>query len=480
MRFSECFGVERTEADDWFDPLLSADTRLFVDPFQVFLDESEGWGDAHDELVEFFNEMLKLVAKSKGRPGSAHWKAARRMLVFPEPAEFCLGYGVTPLGSGTGDEIRDEILEGARLTVFDLDRGSVDHFEELLLFGRDVGADRIGDVVCNVLKARFIDYTLRVIEGQQLETEPVLVPRARWDAEHLVWRDEKVALPLNPFTGRAVILTPERFLRKLPTFDQEDFWDWSWVNENETLRESFNYDVGRNVDAKTITRLARTHPDLVQRYIDSKAGQQPDPYDIRWDPSGEVDWYDAGLHLASISAFSFFPTRANQFCKWVLNLLEGFQHNIEQQDGWRLLWTSKNNPRNERTAQAAFRTAVWQMCREHDVDFSGEPNAGRGPVDFKFSKGWKRRALVEIKLMNNSQFWDGLTVQTRQYLKSEGIRCGYFVALGFRDSDFSEERKKRVHGLAKEASDEAGVKITPIIVDARIKRSASKKKAGDP
>ena len=33
------FGITRNEKDDWFDPFLSLDTRLFIDPFLVYKSE---------------------------------------------------------------------------------------------------------------------------------------------------------------------------------------------------------------------------------------------------------------------------------------------------------------------------------------------------------------------------------------------------------------------------------------------------------
>lgn len=35
MRFSEAFDIVRTHVDDWFDPNLSIDTPLFVDPIML-------------------------------------------------------------------------------------------------------------------------------------------------------------------------------------------------------------------------------------------------------------------------------------------------------------------------------------------------------------------------------------------------------------------------------------------------------------
>jgi hypothetical protein len=459
--------------DDWFDPVLSTDTELFVDPFRVYLAKG-AWTTAHDELILFFNEVLKLVAKSGGRPSSAHWKAAERLLLFPEPAEFCLGYGDTPLGAGTGEELRDRMMEAARVTVFDLEISSIGHFEELALFGPEIGADRISDITCNVLKQRFIRYTKSIATRHGITAKPVVVPKAQWDGTTLRWMDERVPLPVNPYTKRGVLLTPGRFLRKLPTVDPVEFWDWAWSNENETLRDEFNYHLGRNVAADEIVKLARTHPEFAKRYIEAREKNPGQPYDLKNDPRGEVSWYDDGLTLARTSTLAKLPKTAKAFCDWVGEMIDVFRHNLEQQDGWRLLWV-KDKERSEKHAQALFRTAMWRLCQEHDVDFSGEPNAGRGPVDFKFSQGWERRSLVEIKLMNNTRFWHGLASQTKQYLISEKVSCGFFVALGFRDQDFSKERLDRLNAAAEAVSKENGLQITPVVVDARPKKSASKK-----
>jgi hypothetical protein len=32
MRFSESYNITRIDDDDWFDPSLTIDTKLFVDP----------------------------------------------------------------------------------------------------------------------------------------------------------------------------------------------------------------------------------------------------------------------------------------------------------------------------------------------------------------------------------------------------------------------------------------------------------------
>src|SRR5262245_45286335 len=104
MKFSEAFNVVRAADDDWFDALLHTDTDLFPDPFLIFQEATDTqWVGSHDDLIAFFNLCLSLVAMSEGNQRSVHWQAAARLLRFPEPSEFCLGYGDgSTHGSGTG------------------------------------------------------------------------------------------------------------------------------------------------------------------------------------------------------------------------------------------------------------------------------------------------------------------------------------------------------------------------------------------
>jgi hypothetical protein len=473
MKFSEYYGITRAADDNWFDPILTADTELYVDPFRLYVENEERWAGAHSDLIDFFDMAMELVAKSGLDTSSARWKKAKRLLTFPEPAEFCLGYGVTPLGAGTGEGYGGVMLDGAA-TAIAAGIESVSHFEELTLFEEGVGPDRISDIVCNVLKSYFISYTQEVAERHGVALEPIGVRHASWDRDRGMWRDDEEPLPLNPWTRRAVLLVPSRFLRTLPTVEPPEFWDWAWEYRSEDIRGDFNYDIGKHVNARLIVSFARANPRLADDYMGhlEEEGAKP-PYDFDADPSSEYQWYDAALGLAARSTVSAQPNEAEEFCDWVRELLEDFAHNIEEQDGWMLLWVD-DRPRKERFVQAMLRTFVVRVCKDNDVDLTGEANAGRGPVDFKFSKGWKRRALAEVKLTNSAQYWHGLERQTPQYMKSEGIKCGYFVSVGYRDLDFTEKRMEDVRKAGEVVSKRMGYRIVPLFVDARKKESASK------
>ena len=91
MRFSEVFKVVAGD-EDWFDVLLSVDTRLFLDPFLVYAQEEGVFEGSHKDIIGFYNSVFKGIAKARGDPMSVVYKQAVGNLCFPEVEEVCLGY----------------------------------------------------------------------------------------------------------------------------------------------------------------------------------------------------------------------------------------------------------------------------------------------------------------------------------------------------------------------------------------------------
>jgi len=474
FRFSERFGVAQSADDDWFDLLLPVDTKLFVDPFRVYAEDNGAWAGAHDELVDFFNLVLELMAEAKLDPSSQHWNAAAELLMFPEPIEFCLGYAEgSEGGRGSAKKRRTEMLAAGSIAI-NAGMDHVSHFEEMTLFQGRVGPDLISDVACNVLKRRFIEYTQAVCLRHGIETHPVAVKHASWSREYRRWDNATVDLPYNPWTKAGVLLVPQRFLRQLPAIDGDGFWNFSFSFEAENIRGQFQYDIARNVRSERIAELARQNPELVRKFVQRFEQHPPDPYDVQRDPRGRTRWYEAGKVLATTARDISEPSSAEEFCAFVGHLCSEFVWVTEERGGWPLLWNPDNTPRAESSVQQLFHVALVLYCKDHDVDISPESAAGRGPVDFKFSQGWERRAIVEVKLANHSRFWHGIDTQTPTYMNAEGIRCGYFLAVQYTDRDLTPDRIARVHQKAKDVSEQCGYSITPVFLDARPKKPGSK------
>jgi hypothetical protein len=481
-RFSERFQIERTAEDDWFDVLLPVDTLLFVDPFLVYRERGKRWARTHDKLVDFFNLVLELMLKSMTTGGrfnrqSAHYRAAANLLIFPEPFEFCLGYGDTPRGSGTGHGLRSVMLEAAETTI-QLGIERIDHFEELTLFQDQIGPDRISDVVCNVLKADFVAYTKDIISRHGLvdHAQRLPVQHASWKRDPPRWENLSAELPRNPFTGAPILLVPERFLRNLPTVDPGEFWEFAWTNEADNIKGDFNYDLGKGARrSKEIARLAARNVRIVDRYINHLEANPKAPYSLDEDPHNEIRWYDAATEVVAELTMLDTPSKKGNFCAFVEKLVDEFADVVENRGLWRNLWNdAQTKPLNERQSQNLFHAVMYGFCKSHDIDLSPEANAGRGPVDFKFSQGWSRKAIAEVKLARNSKYWHGLKKQVVQYVKSEDVPCGFFISIQFTENDLAKARRDRVADAAADVSKRCGRTIKAKFVDALKKQSASK------
>ena len=87
------------------------------------------------------------------------------------------------------------------------------------------------------------------------------------------------------------------------------------------------------------------------------------------------------------------------------------RHVIEDQDGWRIFYIDGKPLRREADVQIMYRLCWYATS----YDVNREPNNGRGPVDFKVSKGSADKSLVEFKLASNSKLKQNLQHQVKIY-----------------------------------------------------------------
>lgn len=478
MRFSEQHEVHRPPGADWFDANVEMDSPLYVDPFLVFDAADLHWASAHDEIVDFFDATLHLLKRADGQRQSMHWIKAEHFLQFPEPKEFALGFSMGhPEGSGIGPDLAREMCEG--LEFFrERGRGSDDRLLAMMaVLVPGLGVDRISDMVCNILKRRFITYTQAICQNLGVPVEEIAVANSGWTGTGCRWMSSKEALPPSPAFSGGVLLTPQRFLKDIPRVTPDGFWTWAEQNENETLRFDLNYDLAESLSRREKARrgreLAHKAVDLLERYVDD-ATSEVSAYDVDEDPKGLVRWEEAGREIAKASIAPEAPASQDQFERWLAALAMTFKTAVEDNGLWRALWNDGNTRhRPERITQVIARSTWIEHCRARDIDISREADCGRGPVDFKFARGWQLRGLIEVKHISSSQFTHGAENQLPIYLKGEKAPFGVYLCIGYTDKDFDEDRLDLVRDACNAISGQGHTRIVPMFVDARPKPSAS-------
>lgn len=472
MHASQYFKITRESDDDWFDPILNADTKLFVDPFLIFKEKTGAWTDAHDIIIKHFDQAFMLIAEGNLNRQSLAYRKALGLLVFHEPKELCLGYtGSGTAGAGSGRGFAQKIgiaIENA------INRGVMHlrHFEELGIFELGIGADRISDIACTILKRRLIEYTQDIAKRHGIPLDEHRIFASGFDQRRLRWITETVKLPTNPTNADPLLLVPGRFLRKLPVLNSDDWWeDW----ENERLRTDLNYEVMRNVNKSKIVATAKAYPEAVQEWIEQKEQKPAEPYDFDADPEGVSKWVSSTEEFANQHPIHFQEISSEeQFLDVIRKIIEQFKLFVEEKGGWSLLWDSQSDKEKpEDAVQLLFRGIGEHYCRANNISMDREVNFGRGPVDFKFSSGYKSRAHLEVKKLHSGRFWNGLEEQLPSYMNSDEVSVGWFLAIRYREGEKWDKRQRELSRRVAAVRKQKGLAVNFDVVDACRPVSAS-------
>jgi hypothetical protein len=450
------------------DVSLNADTRLFIDP--MLLSES-----AHPEIAvagarsydERFSKIIKLLKASKHQ-GDVAWRAAERLFDFPEINWTCLGYGSSVRGSGFGEFLVATTLETASQIVA-MGIEDVDLFMVLALFEEGIGPDRISDMTTNIVLNDLVDFTRRV----NIELD---LPTTRHDTRHGIF-----VAPTNPFTSEPLVLVPSDIVRDLPLA-----CDWSdisrVVSENEQLRDRVNTKIGAiwasmtRRDKRNLRAAALRSKSAFEEMLAVIKQADPTPYDFVSDRNGEVFWAGLGKDLErrfpfSLSSYSHRPLGMDAVLAVVEEILKQFRDIVENKGIWKELWTEDGRPRKEKAAQRLFFVVAYAYCKANDLDITPEADAGNGPVDFKVSKGFKGKVVVEIKLSIGNVV-HGYEKQLEVYKRAEDADRGIFLlidvgSLGRKYADIQKIRENAIKN---------GEPVSQICyVDGTQKASASKR-----
>jgi hypothetical protein len=473
VKFSQEFNVVRTPDDDWFDSVLTVDTRLFLDPFLIYAQPFDPFQQAHSKMVVYFNSAFKLVAESQGNAAHPSWIRAVDLLMFPEVSELCLGFSAEDVdGAGAAKGFAKHIA-AALWEAVQSGLSSLKHFEEVGLLRKGIGADRIGDMTGNILRGELATYTQTICARHGIFMEPTRYPRVAFSTEFNRWIPGVLDLPVSVATGKPILLAPETFLRDLPTISGDAFWGHCFDTHNEVLRAEFGADIARHVDKESIINLARRHPEFREEFIREAEDGDPAPYDLKRDPLGRVRWYETTLAHCVQNPLSLGFSTSNEFHDFVFKLIAAFRVFVEDNGGWRLLWNDTGRPKSEEAAQLLFLGIVKHYCAASEVSVAKESDLGRGPSDFTFAQGHTRRTLIEAKLAKNSRFWHGLEKQLPTYMRAEGIQHGVFLVILLSDRDL--KRLVGIRDVAKHVSTETGYDIKVEVVDATTEKPSASK-----
>jgi hypothetical protein len=468
VRFSAYFGIPPSvlSAAGAFDPILNADTRLFIDPLLLGKSSHPEMIAASEDWHDYFRRIIKLIGASSQK-NDLMWRAAAQLIGTGEFKGTCLGYGSGTIdGRGIGPSLTAQIMATAK-TIVEMGVKDPEFFSLLPLFEEDVGSDLISDQTALIIAAHLAVFTANTLTDVSVDT-------IAFD-----FGETQFHLPVNPFVtekGRAlpIILVPQDVLATLPVaYGPEDID--TVVSHNRALRGRVNRRLGKSwaqLSKGEIKRFVLSSKTAFSKFLEANKEKRPAPYSITADPDGQVQWLEEGRRIADQSPIALaLATNDLSGMRAVIEaILNQFKHLIEDKASWKVLYGQDHQPLPEIHAQKLFYAVADSYCKANNIDITPEANSGPGPVDFKFSHGYDTRIVVEIKLTTNSKLLQGYTKQLDKYKKAERTDAGYYLVLDFGGAG---RQLENVLGLESRAANAGETHSVVHVVDARRQLSAS-------
>ena len=448
--FSDHFKVKEKDLEKYgaFNISLVADLPLFIDPFLLFNSKKKKYKQLHEDIIKYL-----VFLKDKSTSQTLDDGALKAWYAFKEVEQNWLGFSVTGnKGSALGMDFA-RALNGNLHKIFSefgqekVTKGS--HLEKLCLIKDGVGKDNISDFSTNLVKEFFLDYTQTFAQKHIDESlrEKFRIPRTRFNYDTQTWEEATFDLP--KFKNDFVILTPKELLTKDDTWINkkdllEDFDRIPNAITNDELRFKINnYFLSRiprdpkkkkepTKQEKTAAAFAtiQEFPELIDYYIKSKE----ESGDLAESVSSEKVAFSQKFYIDNVQNFiaglqnkNFYASAKNsqEEAKKKIEILKEY---IEDNDGYKLFYHNGQRIKGEKDLQLLFGL----VCHESSIfDVNREVNNGRGPVDFKISKGNADKTLVEFKLANNKKLEQNLQKQVEIYQKANKTMSSFKVIIYF-------------------------------------------------
>lgn len=479
--FSDFFGVDPVlmDAHGAFNMSLINDLPVFIDPFLLFNSEKPEYRALHDEIIRYIRFLRGVSNSGPVNPG-----LLKSWYRFPEVKQNWLGYSrVGNKGSGLGREFAAALNENLNSLFNDfgqerITRGS--HLEKLCLIKDKVGKDNISDFTTNLVKGFLCRYTQEFAQAHidDARLKQVPVRHVAFNYETQSWMTEHFTLPF--IDGDYVLLTPKEILTKDDAWINKhdligDFDDIASSLPNEELRAQINDyflrmlpdDANKKETDEAVIATIRRFPALIDYYIRFKEEHGDEAKALseqRVQETERVFIEQVGQFSHQLATLTQFYSQSGDSHQHAYDRVMYLKQVIEDNDGYRLFYIDGKPVKREADLQIMFKL-TWYAS---DFSVDREVNNGRGPVDYKISRGSKDSALVEFKLASNSKLKKNLENQVEVYKVANRTEKAIKVVMCFSEAEIS-----KVSRILNELGLTGDPNVVVIDADADNKTSAS-------
>lgn len=448
--FSDVFGVDQSVLEEHgaFNIALVNDLPLFVDPFLLFDSERPELRELHEGIIRYL-----VFVRDRAQADELTEGAISQWLFFREVKQNWLGFSRQGnSGTGLGRHFADTLARNFKRVFRDFGDETLtksSHLEKLGLLSGGVGRDHLSDFTTNLIKGYLLKYTedfaTRYLQTKNLRR--VHVERVSFNYVTRRWQSGHYTLPWHD--GDYVILTPCEILTR----------DEAWINQGDMLSQFFQLRTSlsdehlraqvndhflrqiteRSTQDERKTAALRTieqFTELIDHYIKWKEDHAHEAHVVSSHKVQETHRQFVEnireLVLNHLAGTEFYE-RGDSYQE-ALQRVRYLKHVIEDNDGYRVFYVDGHPVKRESDLHTMFRLTWYATA----FDVNAEVNNGRGPVDYKVSKGKRNASLVEFKLASNSSLRRNLEKQVEVYAKANETEKSIKVILYFSEAELEK------------------------------------------
>ena len=439
-----------------FDSLMDEDSNFFINIKRLKDTKVPEFQKSYNNINSYFRD-LGLLLKTSKNTGDKLYRSAVKMFNFSEVRGINLGFSKGTRGAGFGPKLSSQIIRDAS-EIIKSGSEQPEIFHLTSLFEENVGPDRLSDMIATLIYDDIVRYTKRIYEEVGINNKNY--PEFSFES----------GLLINPYKDCELLLLPIDILHELPIARSWDDID-RVVMENETIRREMSELVGKEWRKLASSQKKRylkdfifMKPHLVSKVIDDYKQTGIEAYDIYQNIDYRIERL---INNITKTKKELDLSKKNSYDS-AIEIIEEYKVWVEDKKGFAVL-RDVGSRNEEKVVQKTLHGSASYYCKINDLDISPEPNSGRGPVDFKISRGGDK-TVIEIKLTSNKDCLQGFEVQIEEYAKSEETENKIFIIV---NNGRSSNRINQVEESYDKRLKDGENPATVIVIDARTKDSAS-------
>ena len=483
--FSDVFEVdeEALEEHGAFNISLITDLPLFIDPFLLFNSKDKQYQQLHESIIEYMR-FLKEVSVESSMPH----ELLDQWFAFPEVTQNWFGFSkFGNQGRGLGKGFAKALHQNFTTVFKNFGEETVtqsSHIEKLCLIRSGVGRDMLSDFTTNLVKGYLCEFTQQFarMHLNNSQRKVFSVRHVRFNYKTVSWATEQFELPA--LGSDYVLLTPKDILTR----------DLAWINRpdlinqfqgiadalpDSALRAQVNtylmHMLPRNpknkkeIDAAIEIAIAK-FPQVLDYYVRDKENTGDNASSVARE---RVNWvrsllvnqvHDLVQHVLVPAGFYRIGRDTYEDAKQRLLFLKDV---IENKGGHKIFYSQEKPIQREEDLQILYRLTWFASIS----DASREVNDGRGPADYKVSRGAGDKTIIEFKLAKNTHLERNLLKQAEVYEKASDSTKPSLKAIFY----FDAQQLRKVNTILRRIDLQHSPHI--ILIDARSDNKPSGSKA---